>query len=263
MTDDLVTKVDTAVQAERAALDPGLVLDAERPGLWPDQLSEDPVEPGDDPDDAEEATLTTRLAPINRIYYGPPGTGKTYQLQQLLADQYTHEVVTGDVAEWTAQRIATEIGSLTWWEALAATLYDIKGPAKVAQIIDHPFIKSIIAAKARTKNIHQTVWGTLQEHTVEESKTVKQAEAFFSRLRRYYLGISHKCEPKYLADIAWEMAWREDVRRKTEGEKSAHLLKTTSANGRSIKWRGYWQKRKVQAAPPPSSSPSASAASAS
>jgi len=178
LTDDIVTKVDTAVQAERAALDSWLVLDAERPGLWPDQLSEDPVEPGDDADDAEEATLTTRRAPINRIYYGPPGTGKTYQLQQLLADQYTHEVVTGDVAEWTAQRIATEIGSLTWWEALAATLYDIKGPAKVAQIIDHPFIKSIIAAKARTKNIHQTVWGTLQEHTVEESKTVKQKARF-------------------------------------------------------------------------------------
>ncbi len=178
LTDDLVTKVDTAVQAERTTLDSWLVLDAERPGLWPDQLSEDPVEPGDDADDAEEATLTTRRAPINRIYYGPPGTGKTYQLQQLLADQYTHEVVTGDAAEWTAQRIATEIGSLTWWEALAATLYDIKGPAKVAQIIDHPFIKAIIAAKARTKNIHQTVWGTLQEHTVEESKTVKQKARF-------------------------------------------------------------------------------------
>ena len=96
----------------------------------------------------------------------------------MLAEQYTHEVVTGDAAEWTAQRIGTEIGSLTWWEALAATLYDIKGPAKVAQIIDHPFIKAIIAAKARTKNIHQTVWGTLQEHTVEESKTVKQKARF-------------------------------------------------------------------------------------
>lgn len=178
LTDDLVTAVDAAVQAERAALDSWLVLDAERPGLWPDQLSEDPVEPGDDADEAEEATLTTRRVPINRIYYGPPGTGKTYQLQQLLTDQYTHEVVTGDAAEWTAQQIATEIGSLTWWEALAATLYDIKSPAKVAQIIDHPFIKAIIAAKARTKNIHQTVWGTLQEHTVEESKTVKQKARF-------------------------------------------------------------------------------------
>lgn len=90
-----------------------------------------------------------------------------------------------------------------------------------------------------------------------------QAEAFFSRVRRYYLGISHKCEPKYLADIVWEMAWREDVRRQTEGTKLAHLLKTTWANGRSIKWRGYWQKRKAQTSPSSSSSPSASAAAAS
>lgn len=125
-----------------------------------------------------EIAAATRRAPINRIYYGPPGTGKTYQLQQLLADQYTHEVMTGDTAEWTAQKIATEISSLTWWEALAATLYDIKGPAKVAQIIDHPFIRAIITAKARTKNIHQTVWGTLQEHTLEDSRTVKQKARF-------------------------------------------------------------------------------------
>lgn len=173
LTDDLVTQVDAALQADRATLDAWLVLDAERAGLWPDQLREDPTEPGEDPDDAEEVHATTRRTPVNRIYYGPPGTGKTYQLQQLLADQYTHDVVTGDAAEWTAQRIATEIGTLTWWEALAATLYDLKGPAKVAQIIAHPFIQAIVAAKARTKNIDQTVWGSLQQHTLDESQTVK------------------------------------------------------------------------------------------
>jgi hypothetical protein len=112
-------------------------------------------------------------------------------------------------------------------------------------------------------NYEHEVVNHTQSYSTVDGVNENQAEAFFSRLRRYYLGISHKCEPKYLADIAWEMAWREDVRRKTEGEKSAHLLKTTSANGRSIKWRGYWQKRKVQAAPPSSSSPPASAASAS
>ena len=84
LTDGLVTKVDTPLfKPSVRALDAWLVLDAERPGLWPDQLSEDPVEPGDDADDVEEAALTTRRAPINRIYYGPPGTGKTYQLQQV------------------------------------------------------------------------------------------------------------------------------------------------------------------------------------
>jgi 5-methylcytosine-specific restriction enzyme B len=178
LTEDLVAKIGTVLQTERTQLDSWLVLEDERPGLWPDQLRVDPADPGEDAEDTDEVPTLTRRTPMNRIYYGPPGTGKTYQLQQLLAGQYTHEVVSGDAAEWAAQRIASDIGSLTWWEALAATLYDIGSPAKVAQIIDHPFIRAVIAAKARTKNIHQTVWGTLQEHTVEESKSVKQKARF-------------------------------------------------------------------------------------
>ncbi len=173
LSDDLVAKVDAALQADRAALDAWLVLDTERQGLWPDQLRDDPVDPGEDAEEPEEAVTTTRRPPVNRIYYGPPGTGKTYQLQQLLADQYTHAVVAGDTAEWKAQRIATDIGSMTWWEALAATLYDLKGAAKVGKIIQHPFIQAVVAAKGRSKNVTQTLWGTLQQHALEESKTVK------------------------------------------------------------------------------------------
>lgn len=113
-------------------------------------------------------------------------------------------------------------------------------------------------------NYEHEVVNHSQTFSTPDGVNENQAEAFFSRLRRYYLGISHKCEPKYLADIAWEMAWREDVRRKSEGTKLEHLLKTTWANGLSMKWRGYWQKRKPQASPSssssPSSSPSASAA---
>lgn len=111
-------------------------------------------------------------------------------------------------------------------------------------------------------NYEHEVVNHSQTYSTVDGVNENQAESFFSRVRRYYLGISHKCEPKYLADIVWEMAWREDVRRKTEGTKLAHLLKTTWANGRSIKWRGYWQKRKAQTSPS-SSSPSASAAAAS
>lgn len=111
-------------------------------------------------------------------------------------------------------------------------------------------------------NYEHEVVNHSQTYSTVDGVNENQAESLFSRVRRYYLGISHKCEPKYLADIVWEMAWREDVRRKTEGTKLAHLLKTTWANGRSIKWRGYWQKRKAQTSPS-SSSPSASAAAAS
>jgi 5-methylcytosine-specific restriction protein B len=173
LTDEVVAKIETALEVERPALDLWL-QGASRPGLWPDQLGVELDDVVEEVDEVEDVVKSTRRMPFNRIYYGPPGTGKTYQLQQLLADQYTHEVIVNDADEWTAQRIASEIGALTWWEALVATLYDIKQPAKVAQIIAHPFIKAVIATKARKKNVHQTLWGSLQAHTIMGSTTVEQ-----------------------------------------------------------------------------------------
>lgn len=75
----------------------------------------------------------------------------------------------------------------------------------------------------------------------ENGVSDNQAESYFSRLRRYVLGVGHRIEPKYLADIAVEMAWREDMRRKTEGEKLSLLLASIFRHGRSRWWRGYWQ----------------------
>jgi transposase-like protein len=69
-----------------------------------------------------------------------------------------------------------------------------------------------------------------------------QAEAFFSRLRRYVLGIGHKFEPKYVLDYAREMAWREDCRRQTEGTKTDALTRGLLRFHKS-KWRGYFQGR--------------------
>ena len=45
----------------------------------------------------------------------------------------------------------------------------------------------------------------------------------------------------YLYDYAQEFAWREDVRRLSEGEKLADLLARVFKNGLSKWWRGYWQ----------------------
>jgi hypothetical protein len=55
------------------------------------------------------------------------------------------------------------------------------------------------------------------------------------------LGVSHRIEAKYLLDIATEMAWREDVRRLTYGERLHLLLDAIFSTGRSKYWRGYWQ----------------------
>lgn len=108
----------------------------------------------------------------NRIYYGPPGTGKTYTLMQLLKRDYQEQVTSISAEEWRSQIIAEKIAALTWWEGAAAALYDLGGKAKVPELAEHPFILAIADAKGRTSGIKQTLWGTLQHHTILDSTTV-------------------------------------------------------------------------------------------
>lgn len=109
---------------------------------------------------------------FNRIYYGPPGTGKTYTLMQLLKRDYVPQAVSITTEEWRAQIIAEKVAVLKWWEGAAAALYDLGGKAKVADIAGHPFIRAIEAAKNRSQGVKQTLWVTLQNHTIEASATV-------------------------------------------------------------------------------------------
>lgn len=109
---------------------------------------------------------------FNRIYYGPPGTGKTYTLMQLLKRDYEPQAASMTTEEWRTQMIAERVAVLRWWEGIAAALYDMDGKATVPAISEHPFINAIAAAKNRTYGIKQTLWGTLQHHTIESSVTV-------------------------------------------------------------------------------------------
>ncbi len=78
----------------------------------------------------------------------------------------------GKLCSGLNQLIAEKFALLKWWEGAAAALYDLGGKAKVPELAEHPFIKAIAAAKTRTEGIKQTLWGTLQHHTVLESTTV-------------------------------------------------------------------------------------------
>lgn len=62
---------------------------------------------------------------------------------------------------------------------------------------------------------------------------LNQAESYFSRLRCYTVGVLHRIEPKYITDITTKIAWREDVRRKTQRERVSQLLGAASSIGRS------------------------------
>lgn len=87
--------------------------------------------------------------------------------------------------------------------------------------------------------IHEVVNHQVEFSTLE-GVNENQAEAFFSRLRRYVLGVAHRIEPKYMLDYAVEMAWREDRRRAKESEKNTALTVGLSKQHTS-KWRGYFQ----------------------
>ncbi len=176
LSDELVLKIESVLSTERESLDDWLVLETERPGLWPDQLRDDPLDSGDDSDDEEAAGTEETQQPINRIYYGPPGTGKTYKLSKLLKREYEQATTDGSNEEWRSQFIAQRVENLAWWEGAAAALLDIGGKAHVDAILSHPFMKAIAATKSGNKSVRNTVWAALQYHTIEGSTTVKMSE---------------------------------------------------------------------------------------
>ena len=144
-------------------------------------LSGEPIEPnnfGNDQEPSFQAIPTKVLASepvaacVNRIYYGPPGTGKTYALTQLLKSDYEQPVEKISADAWRNQIISEKIAALTWWEGLAAALYDLGGQAKVQELAGHRFIQAIADAKSRVSGINQTLWGALEHHTVIDSTTV-------------------------------------------------------------------------------------------
>ncbi len=178
LTEDLVAKIEAALSGERDLLSEWMRLNTERPGLWPDELRDDPVESEEDSIEEEAADADTEsvMQPINRIYYGPPGTGKTYELSRLLRREYEQAMTSVSNEEWRNQFISERIAVLKWWEAVAAALYDLGGSGKVSDLLEHPFIQAVSAANGRNQNVPQTLWQQLNSHTVEESVTVKQKQ---------------------------------------------------------------------------------------
>lgn len=171
--DDLVAKIEDALISERESLEDWLALETERPCLWPDQLRDDPEEPAEDADDEESPTGSVMRQPVNRIYYGPPGTGKTYELSKLLRRDYEQAMASVSNEEWRSQFIAEKIAVLTWWEGVAAALYDLGGSADVNKLLAHPFIQAISLMKPLNRNVRATLWANLQMHALPDSATVK------------------------------------------------------------------------------------------
>jgi hypothetical protein len=87
---------------------------------------------------------------------------------------------------------------------------------------------------------HRTVNHNVQFCT-KNGVNNNQAESFWTRVRRMVWGTTHRITPHYLAEYANEMACREDVRRCSQRDKLATLLRKVLRSGRSRWWLGYWQ----------------------
>jgi transposase-like protein len=70
-----------------------------------------------------------------------------------------------------------------------------------------------------------------------------QAESFFARMRRAEIGTYHCISGAYLTRYAAEMAWREDHRRKSNGEQFNCVAGLAIKAAKSDTFTGYWQRR--------------------
>lgn len=68
------------------------------------------------------------------------------------------------------------------------------------------------------------------------------AESYFSRLRRGELGHHHHVAGPYLVRYAQEAAWREDLRRVSNGEQTHGIVGLAMRSSPSVDFCGYWQR---------------------
>ena len=68
------------------------------------------------------------------------------------------------------------------------------------------------------------------------------AESYFSRLRRAELGHHHHIAGPYLVRYGQEAAWREDLRRVSNGEQTYGVVGLAMRNPPSVDLCGYWQR---------------------
>jgi hypothetical protein len=71
---------------------------------------------------------------------------------------------------------------------------------------------------------------------------INGAESYFSRLRRGELGHHHHISGPYLVRYAQEAAWREDLRRVSNGEQVYGVIGLAMRCPPSVDFCGYWQR---------------------
>ena len=91
-------------------------------------------------------------------------------------------------------------------------------------------------ARFATKRINHSVAFS------DDGACTNQAESYFSRLRRAEFGQHHHISGVYLTFYAGEIAWREDMRRETNGDQYERTTGDALHHPKSRNWCGYWQR---------------------
>lgn len=80
------------------------------------------------------------------------------------------------------------------------------------------------------------------EYSADDGACTNQAESYFSRLRRAEMGIHHHIGGRHLAAYSNEMAWRENNRRRSNGDHWNLITAAALAHAKSRVWAGYWHR---------------------
>ena len=81
------------------------------------------------------------------------------------------------------------------------------------------------------------------EHFSRHGACTNQAESFFQRMRCAERGVHLHISGAHVARYAWELGWREEYRRKSNGDQFDMILGLVARNKPSDTFRGYWRKR--------------------
>ncbi len=141
--------------------------------------------------------------PANLILYGPPGTGKTFALQTKYLPRFAAQPIAAE------RDLSSVVVDLKWYQVIALALHTLGGSARVDGLLDHPALKAKYAAQAIPTPLRQILWGTLGQHTVERSQTVKMkrrlGELIFDKREDGTWFLAEPL-PEDLADVAAELA---------------------------------------------------------
>lgn len=147
LTEELFTRIESALASERQAINEWWGLFFERHALWPDQLLEDPPDSNEGAKEEKTPANKASVPPSNRIYYGPPGTGKTYKLSQMLKRDY--EQPAGSVRRYSFVTFHQSYGYEEFIEGLRPLLLDGDAESNELRYEIRPGVFKDLCRKAR------------------------------------------------------------------------------------------------------------------